>query len=924
MTDREQRAAAKQFAEYWKDKGYEKGESQAFWLSLLRDVLGVKHPEQFISFEEQVHLDHTSFIDGHISATKVLVEQKSVDKDLNKAIKQSDGSLLTPFAQAKRYITELPLSQHPRWVVTCNFKEFYVYDMERPGGDPEIIKLEDLPKEYYRLEFLVKTGDEHLAKEMEVSIAAGDIVGKIYDAFHEEYKNPDNEESLKSLNKLCVRLVFCLYAEDAGIFGSKSMFHDYLAQFDAKHMRTALIDLFKVLDQKPEERDSYLEDDLAAFPYVNGGLFSDENIEIPYITDEIRDLLLNKASADFDWSDISPTIFGAVFESTLNQETRRKGGMHYTSIENIHKVIDPLFLDGLNEEFEEICQIKVAKTRESRLYEFQDKLASLKFLDPACGSGNFLTETYLSLRRLENRVLKELHGDQMVILQTQPIKVSIQQFYGIEINDFAVTVATTALWIAESQMMKETENIVGVPLTFLPLKTYTNITEGNALRLKWEDVLSPDECSYIMGNPPFVGARWMNKAQKDDVISVFGKSWKGVSDLDYVSCWYKKAVDYIKTTSIDTAFVSTNSISQGASVSNLWGPLFDEGIHINFAHRTFIWDSEASVKAQVHCVIIGFGKSCHKVKKLFANGRMQLVNNINGYLCDADDVFITKRLNPIDNVPTICLGGQPLDDGNLILTEEERIELLNKNPLIEKYIRPFMMGKDFIDRKPRYCLWLQGINPSELRKCPEILSRIKLVEEFRLKSNRESTLRAAQYPSLFGAPFECMSDYIAIPKVSSQNRRYIPMDYISKEIIPGDKLFTMQDANLFHFGVMMSNIHMAWTRAVCGRLKSDYSYSNTIVYNNFPWPSSTPEQKAKIEKTAQGILDARALYPDASLADLYDELTMPPELRKAHQLNDLAVMQAYGFTRGTEAYSSEAACVAELMRMYQKKVKESM
>ena len=924
MTDREQRAAAKQFAEYWKDKGYEKGESQAFWLSLLRDILGVEHPEQFISFEEQVHLDHTSFIDGHISATKVLIEQKSVDKDLNKAIKQSDGSLLTPFAQAKRYITELPLSQHPRWVVTCNFKEFYVYDMERPGGDPEIIKLEDLPKEYYRLEFLVKTGDEHLAKEMEVSIAAGDIVGKIYDAFHKEYKNPDNEESLKSLNKLCVRLVFCLYAEDAGIFGSKSMFHDYLEQFDARHTRTALIDLFKVLDQKPEERDSYLEDDLAAFPYVNGGLFSDENIEIPHITDEIRELLLNKASADFDWSDISPTIFGAVFESTLNQETRRKGGMHYTSIENIHKVIDPLFLDGLNEEFEEICQIKVAKTRESRLYEFQDKLASLKFLDPACGSGNFLTETYLSLRRLENKVLKELHGDQMVILQTQPIKVSIQQFYGIEINDFAVTVATTALWIAESQMMKETENIVGVPLTFLPLKTYTNITEGNALRLKWEDVLSPDECSYIMGNPPFVGARWMNKAQKDDVISVFGKSWKGVSDLDYVSCWYKKAVDYIKTTSIDTAFVSTNSISQGASVSNLWGPLFDEGIHINFAHRTFIWDSEASVKAQVHCVIIGFGKSCHKVKKLFANGRMQLVNNINGYLCDADDVFITKRLNPIDNVPTICLGGQPLDDGNLILTEEERIELLNKNPLIEKYIRPFMMGKDFIDRKPRYCLWLQGINPSELRKCPEILSRIKLVEEFRLKSNRESTLRAAQYPSLFGAPFECMSDYIAIPKVSSQNRRYIPMDYISKEIIPGDKLFTMQDANLFHFGVMMSNIHMAWTRAVCGRLKSDYSYSNTIVYNNFPWPSSTPEQKAKIEKTAQGILDARALYPDASLADLYDELTMPPELRKAHQLNDLAVMQAYGFTRGTEAYSSEAACVAELMRMYQKKVKESM
>jgi len=930
MTDREQRAAAKQFAEYWKDKGYEKGESQAFWLSLLRDVLGVKHPEQFISFEEQVHLDHTSFIDGHISATKVLVEQKSVDKDLNKAIKQSDGSLLTPFAQAKRYITELPLSQHPRWVVTCNFKEFYVYDMERPGGDPEIIKLEDLPKEYYRLEFLVKTGDEHLAKEMEVSIAAGDIVGKIYDAFHEEYKNPDNEESLKSLNKLCVRLVFCLYAEDAGIFGSKSMFHDYLAQFDAKHMRTALIDLFKVLDQKPEERDSYLEDDLAAFPYVNGGLFSDENIEIPYITDEIRDLLLNKASADFDWSDISPTIFGAVFESTLNQETRRKGGMHYTSIENIHKVIDPLFLDGLNEEFEEICQIKVAKTRESRLYEFQDKLASLKFLDPACGSGNFLTETYLSLRRLENRVLKELHGDQMVILQTQPIKVSIQQFYGIEINDFAVTVATTALWIAESQMMKETENIVGVPLTFLPLKTYTNITEGNALRLKWEDVLSPDECSYIMGNPPFIGYSLQNTRQKEDIRNIYidenGKPYKAAGKIDYVAGWYWKASEYIKNNSIRVAFVSTNSITQGEQVAGVWEPLFERfGIHIDFAHRTFIWDSEANIKAYVHCVIVGFSNDWNmttKDKVIYYSDRKIVAKNINAYLIDAGDIFISSKSTPICNVPKMTTGNRPADGGNLIIESDEYDEFVKEEPKAVNFIKKLTGSEEYINNKKRYCLWLVGCSPKELRTMPKVLERVEKCKQDRLKGAPDRQ-KLANTPTLFRET-KNPENYLLVPLVSSEKRRYIPVGFLNKDTIPTNSATIIEGASFYEFGILESNVHMSWMRTVCGRLKSDYRYSKDIVYNNFPWPSPTPEQKAKIEKTAQGILDARALYPDSSLADLYDELTMPPELRKAHQLNDLAVMQAYGFTRGTEAYSSEAACVAELMKMYQKKVKESM
>mgnify|MGYP004559022131 FL=1 len=924
MSNAEQQKAAKRFAEYWKGKGYEKGESQAFWLSLLRDVYGVEHPEEFISFEEQVHLDHTSFIDGNIPSTKVLIEQKGLGKDLKKPIRQSDGSLLNPFQQAKRYITELPVSQHPRWVVTCNFSTFYVYDMERPGGEPEEILLENLEKEYYRLQFLVDSGNEHLKREMEVSIAAGRIVGLLYDALSAQYADPTSERAMKSLNVLCVRLVFCLYAEDAGVFGRHGMFHDYLVQFDARRLRRALMELFGILDTPAAERDPYLKDDspeLAAFPYVNGGLFADEDIEIPPFTDEIRELLLSKASDDFDWSEISPTIFGAVFESTLNPETRRSGGMHYTSIENIHKVIDPLFLDGLRAEFDEACSVTVAKTRENRLKAFQKKLESLSFLDPACGSGNFLTETYISLRRLENDVLRELQHDQIVFgdADWNPIQVSIRQFHGIEINDFAVTVAKTALWIAESQMMKETESIVLMHLDFLPLKTNANIVEGNALRLDWESVVPKRELSYIMGNPPFVGYSLQSREQKADILSIYvdekGKPYKTAGKIDYVSGWYFKAAQLMQGTEIRTALVSTNSITQGEQVAGVWKPIYDRfGIHIDFAHRTFRWDSEASEKAHVHCVIVGF--SCapsSAARLLFADGRMQSVENINAYLVPADNIFVESRTKPVCNAPILQNGGKPTEGGNLILTIEEKADLVKAEPMTEKFIRPYMMGKDFIQRKPRYCLWLVGANPAEIMRCRLVKERVEAVRKYRLASSKEATRRKAETPMLFDEVRECMSDYVAIPKVSSENRRYIPMEYISKEVIPGDKLFMLPDAGLYHLGVLTSNVHMAWMRAVCGRLKSDYSYSNTIVYNNFVWPSPTEEQRAKIEQTAQAILDARALYPECSLADLYDEVTMPPELRRAHQQNDKAVMQAYGFSvRDT----TESKCVAELMKLY--------
>lgn len=920
MTTAQQQQAARNFAAYWKDKGYEKGESQPFWLSLLRDVYGVEHPEQFIQFEEQVHLDHTSFIDGTIPATHVLIEQKGLGKDLNKPIKQSDGALLNPFEQAKRYILELPVSQHPRWVVTCNFSTFYVYDMERPRGEPEIIELANLEKEYYRLQFLVDAGNEHLKREMEVSIAAGEIVGLLYDAFYKQYANPESEHSLKSLNKLCVRLVFCLYAEDAGIFGHHGMFHDYLKGFDTRGLRKGLVDLFRVLDTKLQDRDPYLKDDnpeLAAFPYVNGGLFSDENIEIPPFTDEIRDLLLVKASENFNWSEISPTIFGAVFESTLNPETRRSGGMHYTSIENIHKVIDPLFLDELKAELDEICANPVERTRTAKLRVFQRKLASLTFLDPACGSGNFLTETYLSLRRLENKILVELSHGQVTMYSASesPIQVSISQFYGIEINDFAVTVAKTALWIAESQMMKETEKIL-----LVPLKTNAFIVEGNALRVDWESVVPKSKLNYIMGNPPFVGARLMGKEQKADVNTIF-PGWKNAGNLDYVCCWYKKASDMMQGTSVRSALVSTNSVSQGESVANLWKPLFDDGVHIDFAYRTFRWDSEAKIKAHVHCVIIGFSVAASSTpKKLFDGDRYQVANNINGYLLDGENVFVESRSKPICNVPEIGIGNKPIDGGFYLFEKEEMEEFIKKEPSSKKYFRPWYGSREFINQKPRYCLWLGECTPAELKAMPHCMERVKAVREYRLASPSPGTVKLADKPTRFHVENMPSGRYIVIPQVSSERRRYIPMGYMDNSVLCSDKVRILPNGNLYEFGILESNVHMAWVRATCCRLKSDYSYTVNDVYNNFIWPAPTEQQKAKIEQTAQAILDARALYPDSSLADLYDELTMPPELRKAHQANDRAVMDAYGFTKGTAARTSESACVAELMKLYQQKV----
>ena len=923
MTEADRKKAAKACAEYWKDRGDEKSDSQSFWLALVRDVIGVAEPEKFILFEERVKLDHTSFIDGHIPSTHVLIEQKKKGLNLRSPIRQSDGTLLNPFQQAQRYSAALPYSQRPRWIITCNFEEFLIYDMEKPTGEPESILLKDLAKEYYRLQFLVEEKSELLHREEQISIQAGELVGKLYDAILKQYIHPDDKASLHSLNILCVRLVFCLYAEDSGILGEHLKFHNYIKSFAPKDVRKALIELFRVLDTKPEDRDPYMDEVLASFPYVNGGLFADENIEIPNFTQEIVDLLLHKASEDFDWSQISPTIFGAVFESTLNPETRRSGGMHYTSIENIHKVIDPLFLDELREEFDAIKALKVPKIRNDKAEAFREKLSKLTFFDPACGSGNFLTETYISLRRLENEALMLVTGGQMLLDFGGIIKVSIGQFYGIEINDFAVTVAKTALWIAESQMMKETEEIMNTNLDFLPLKSYANIVEGNALRTDWETVVSKDKLDYIMGNPPFVGYSLQSEEQKKDMLSIYvdekGNPYKTAGKIDYVSGWYFKAAALMDGTRIRTAFVSTNSITQGEQVAGVWKPLYDRfNIHIDFAHRTFRWDSEASIKAHVHCVIVGFSIAPnYKQKQLYSSERFQLVDNINFYLIEAPTVFVESRNKPICDIPSMTTGNRPADGGHLIIENDEIEEFLKKEPNAQKYIKKLIGSEEFINNKKRWCLWLVDANPAELLKMPEVMKRIELCRQDRLNGAPDRQ-KLADTPTLFRET-KNPNTFIVVPAVSSERRKYVPIGFLDRATIPTNLVTIIPDASLYHFGVLTSNVHMAWMRAVCGRLKSDYRYSKDIVYNNFPWCNPTAEQRAKIEQTAQAILDARAAYPECSFADMYGEqMYMFPKLLQAHRENDRAVMQTYGFPVRNDF--TESMCVAELMKMYQKLV----
>ena len=915
------------FVENWAGKGDEKQHCHQYWTELLRDVLNSDVSTENVEFEYRVQLGHTSFIDVYLPKARVIIEQKSIDVDLLAPKKQSDGSMLTPFEQAKRYNVELPFSKKARWIITCNFKTILIYDMDSDtkGEHPIKIELEELPSKYGELDFLKSFTDKKIIEEQEISIQAGELIGKLYDGLIKQYKDPKADNTLKSLNKLCVRLVFCLYAEDSGLFdrNDNHIFGNYLKAKEPKDIRKALIELFTVLNQKTEERDPYLDDELAKFPYVNGNLFSitdPQNEEIPNFTEALKSLLIEECSEAFDWAKISPTIFGAVFESTLNPETRRSGGMHYTSVENIHKVIDPLFLDDLKAEFEEIKQLKQERKITQECEKFQDKLASLVIFDPACGSGNFLTETYLSLRKLENDLIlfRSKGMSTLAIEDFNPVKVSIKQFYGIEINDFACAVATTAMWIAESQMLHETEEIMHREIDFLPLKSNSNIVEGNALRMNWEDVVPKEKLNYIIGNPPFVGHQWRTKQQQEDLAIAYS-DLKTHGKLDYVCGWFNKAIDLMKETDIETGFVATNSVFQGESVGIFWKHLSQKGAILKFAYRSFVWDSEATDKAHVHVVIVGFTLKQNIKQKIIFDGNKKLTaKHINGYLIDAKDVFLEGRGKPINKtLGEITKGSQPTDGGNLILNKNERDYLVSKYPICQELIKEYIGASEFINNKCRYCLWLKDIDPNKYRNINEIMDRLERVKQIRLASPTKSVNQDAYTPMLFTQIRQPNSSFVLIPRVSSEKRTYIPIGFMTPNVIVSDATSIIPKASIYDFGVLTSSVHMAWMRTVCGRLKSDYRYT-PAVYNNFPWCSPTDAQKAKIEQTAQGILDARSLYPDSSLADLYDELTMPIELRKAHQANDRAVMEAYGFDKDL----TEEEIVAKLFDMYAELTKE--
>ena len=919
MTTIEQKRAAQEFVKRWKAMPcVEEEHSRSFWIELLEGVLGLPNATHFLEFERKVK---GRKIDVFYEDIGILVEMKGRGISLDKASERSKkAGEETPYQQAKWYADNLPFSIRPRWIVTCNFDEFRIYDQEKASQEDYVsLALDELPTQLHLLAFFSNKGNSRIEREKQLSVKAGELVGKLYSQLSQQYKNIDTDgHEQRSLNVLIVRLVFLLYAEDSGLLHEKDALLNYLKRFPADQMRQAVIDLFKVLDTPDAERDPYLPDYLSAFPYVNGGLFGSDDIVVPQFTDQIRLDLLLEASRGFDWSGISPTIFGAAFESTLNPDTRRSGGMHYTSIENIHKVIDPLFLDSLKAELAEIEGEKVEKNRKMKLRRFQKKLASINILDPACGSGNFLTESYLSLRRLENRVIESLQGEQigMGFDEESLIEVSISQLYGIEINDFAVSVAKTALWIAEEQMMEATQEILLQPFDFLPLKSNGNICEGNALRMDWNDVLPAERCALIVGNPPFYGSSNCSSKQKKEITDLFGKV-KRASSLDYVSGWYYKASEYMsKNNKVHAAFVSTNSITQGEQVFPIWDTLIGRfGISIDFAWRTFVWNSEATDQAHVHCVIIGFSVGEHANKRLFGDDGSVQASNISPYLVDAPTVLVPARGKPLCKVGKITLGCKPTDGGNYVFKKSEMDDFIKKEPASEKYFHPFLGSYEFINGKERYCLYVGQETMETIAQMPYVQDRMERVREIRLASSAKPTVKMADSPQHFF--FECIpdSDYIVIPEVSSCRREYVPCGFLPPSMLVSNKLWVMENAGLYEFGILSSQFHNAWTRRVTGRLKSDYQYSGAIVYNNFVWPNPTVDQRGMIEGCAQSVLDARDAHAGKSLAELYDPDKMPVDLLAAHRALDAAVEAAYGVDFGGD----EEKIVAHLFKLYAEK-----
>lgn len=862
------------FTHDWKDESREHAEAKSFWDDFF-NVFGLSR-RRVASFEEPVKkLDNQhGFIDLFWKGT-LLVEHKSRGKDLGKA-----------YSPALDYFAGLQDHELPRYVLVSDFERFRLYDLEE--NEQHEFHISDFPKNIKLFGFIPGYITTPPIPEDPVNIKAAELMGKLHDQLK------DSGYTGHVLEVYLVRLLFCLFADDTTLF-NKNIFKEFIEQktrIDGSDLGSNLAALFQILNTPKEKRQKNLDEHLNQFDYVNGHLFQ-EPLPIASFDSRMRDDLLRACA--LDWGKISPAIFGSLFQSVMNPQERRNLGAHYTSEKNILKLIKPLFLDDLWAEFEKI------KNNRTKLEQFHHKIASLKFLDPACGCGNFLVITYRELRLLELAILRELYkGGQQIIDISHMIRVDVDQFYGIEIDEWPARIAEVALWLMDHQMNMRVSNEFGQYFSRLPLRKSAKIVQANALRIDWESIVPKAELNYILGNPPFYGAMWLNDSQRQDVKLVMGNI-KGSGILDYVTCWYIKTAEYIRSINIKAAFVSTNSITQGEHVGILWNELFNKyGIKIHFGHQTFKWNNEAKDNATVHVVIIGFSNFNIRNKRLFSYADIKseptesIVDNINGYLVSGDDIIIQTRNEPICNVPRMIWGSQPRDGGYFIFTSDERDQLIDKYPEAEKYVRLFLGGRELINNLLRYCLWLVDANPAELRKFPEIIKRIEGVRNSRLKSRAPSTRKFAQTPALFAQIAQPDSNYLAIPEVSSERRKYIPIAFLSKDVIASNKIQLLPNATLFHFGILTSEIHNTWMKYTCGRLESRFSYSNSLVYNNYPWPESPSEAQIKrVEEKAQAVLDARALFPDSSLADLYDPLTMPPVLAKAHQALDKAVDLCY-------------------------------
>lgn len=909
------------FSRDWKHGASERSDSQEFWVDFL-NIFGIRR-RTVASFEEAVQ--KLSGRDGRIDMFwpgRLLVEQKSAGQDLDKAHSQGMGYIRGLVDSGRE-------KEVPRWLIVSDFQRIALHDLE-PEQDPDLpllkrqapsvtFPLSDLHKHIRRFAFIPGYKQQKLNPEDPANIEATEIMASLHDALHAGgFAGHD-------LRVLLVRLLFCLFADDTGIFNQQDfkLFLENRTAIDGSDTGPKLARLFDVLNTPEDQRQANLDEDLAAFPYINGALFA-ERISFADFNTLMRGKLLKACS--FEWARISPAVFGSLFQGVMDATERRQIGAHYTAEKNILKLIRPLFLDELRAEFDAARQDKSTR-RIARLEALHKRMASLTFFDPACGCGNFLVITYRELRQLELEILLEIHRNELNETQhefsfdvTKLSKVDVDQMYGIELEEFPARIAEVALWLADHQANIALSEAFGQLFRRIPLKKSPHIVCDNALRRDWKTVLAPEKCSYILGNPPFVGHHYQGAEQKEDQRRIMANiSAAGV--IDFVANWHILAAQYIQGTKVVAAFVSTNSICQGEQAGLLWSELFGRyQVKIHFAHRTFAWESEARGKAHVHCVIVGFGNFDTTTKLLYDydsdpdNPIITAVSNISPYLVEGNDAAVISRPKPLSDVPKMSWGNKPTDGGNLILSEQEKQDLIQHEPGAAKFVKTYMSGGDFINGDVRYCLWLVDADPAELRLLPKVQSRIEGVKQMRLASSAESTRKYSAYPSLFRQISQPITDYLAIPEVSSEKRNYIPIAFVSKDVICSNKIQFVPSAEVWHFGILTSTMHMAWMRLVCGRLESRYSYSNTLVYNNFPWPmDATQPQREKVEESALEVLQARAQFPNSSLADLYDPVTMPPRLAKAHQQLDRAVERCYR----REPFTNDRQRVEYLFALYE-------